>query len=69
MLSKAVFRCASIRVFAKNMGDPYYELIIMVHDCAFYRYMCITYMQSSSLGCILKKAKKKNGFFSSKIAF
>ena len=22
----------SIRIFAKNMGDPYYELTIVVHD-------------------------------------
>ena len=53
----------------KNMDDPYYEPTIVVHGYAFYRYMCITYMRSSSLGCILKKAKKKSGCFSSKIAF
>ena len=32
MLSKVVFRCAFFRVFAKNMGDPYYEPTIVVHD-------------------------------------
>ena len=32
MLSKVVFSVRSIRVFAKNMGDPYYEPTIVVHD-------------------------------------
>ena len=28
----------SIRIFAKNMGDPYYEPTIVVHDICTYRY-------------------------------
>ena len=31
MFSKAVFRCA-FRIIVKNMGDPYYEPTIVVHD-------------------------------------
>ena len=30
MLSKAGLRC--VRIYAKNIGDPYYEPTIMVHD-------------------------------------
>ena len=37
----------SIRVFAKTMGDPYYEPTAMVHDyglnlCMFYQYYHVT---------------------------
>jgi len=32
MVYKVFFSCGSIRVFAKNMGDPHYEPTIVVHD-------------------------------------
>jgi len=32
MLLRQVLGVCPIRIFAKNMGDPYYEPTIMVHD-------------------------------------
>ena len=32
ILSRVVLGVRSIRVFAKNMGEPYYEPTIMIHD-------------------------------------
>jgi len=29
---RQILGVCSIRIFAKNMGDPYYEPIIVVHD-------------------------------------
>ena len=34
----------SIRIFAKNMGDPYYEPTIVVHDIVYYAYRLEKYI-------------------------
>jgi len=36
----------SIRVFAKNLGDPYYEPTIVVHDNNNIRFCYVTYRDS-----------------------
>ena len=49
----------SIRIFAKNMGDPYYEPTIVVHDniidCGFYFYYLLKSLILCLDDCIQKR--------------
>jgi len=37
---RQVLGVCSIRIFAKNIGDPYYEPTIMVHDIVLLQVLC-----------------------------
>jgi len=43
----------SIRIFAKNMGDPYYEPTIVVHDNKGCEMLKLRYQQSLRLSTVV----------------